>query len=155
MLGAIFTVISEVLKHLPKAVDATLAGIPEMSDFSRRLYAADLAYPQLVVDPDHPQLADPAHPELGGLYEAYRQHTIDILIAAGLEDPVVLALLKALRAAGTDLDEAPAKLYGRLCMAAGLGVNDKRWPSNAIQLGHKLTVLIPTLRSSGLRHFPG
>jgi hypothetical protein len=64
VMGAIFTVVSEVLKHLPKALEATLPGIPEMSDFARRLKAADLAYPQLVVDLAHP-VVDPAHP--GGL----------------------------------------------------------------------------------------
>ena len=147
VMGAIFTVVSEVLKHLPKALEATLPGIPEMSDFARRLKAADLAYPQLVVDPAHP-VVDPARP--AGLYEAYQQAAIDILIAAGLENPVVIAVLRALIDADKDLDEAPAKLYNRLCMAAGTGVNDKRWPPNAIQLGHRLTELTPTLERLGV-----
>jgi hypothetical protein len=142
VMGAVFTLIAEVLKHLPKALEEPLPGIPEMSDFARRLKAADLAFPGLV--------ADQEHPEAGGLYEAYREAAIDILIAAGLENPVVVAVIRALRTAGADLDEPPAKLYGRLCMAAGLGVNDKRWPPNAIQLGHKLTELTPTLERLGV-----
>jgi hypothetical protein len=63
---------------------------------------------------------------------------------------VVIAVLRALIDADKDLDEAPARLYNRLCMAAGMGVNDKRWPPNAIQLGHRLTELTPTLERLGV-----
>ena len=88
-MGAIFTVLSEILKHLPKAREARLSGVPEMSDFARHSHAADLAFPRLV---------KASEPDAEGLelYESYRRHTIEILVSAGLENQLVLLFLKVM-----------------------------------------------------------
>ena len=62
VMGALFTVLSGVLAHLDKARADELDGIPEMADFARILYAADLAFPGL---------GDATRADLGGLYAAY------------------------------------------------------------------------------------
>lgn len=133
VMGAIFTLIAEVLKHLPKAVETTLIGVPEMSDFARRLKAVDLALPGLE------------------LYESYRQHSIEVLVAAGLEDPLALLVLRLMDKQGDKpFSDSPSALLAELRKAAGLDVAEKWFPSSVIQLGHKLTVLDGPLRRLGI-----
>ena len=48
-LGALFSVIAGVLEKLGKAMSEELIGVPEMSDYARRLKAADMAFPGLVL----------------------------------------------------------------------------------------------------------
>jgi Bifunctional DNA primase/polymerase, N-terminal len=133
VMGAIFTVIAEVLKHLGKALETTLVGVPEMSDFARRLHAADLAYPNL------------------GLYESYRQHAFEVLIAAGLEDPLALLVLRLMDKQGDEpFRGLPAALLAELRKAAGDGVAEKWFPADATRMGEKLTKLDGPLRRLGI-----
>jgi hypothetical protein len=133
VMGAIFTVIAEVLKHLGKAQGEKLAGVPEMSDFARRLKAADLAFPGLE------------------LYESYRQHSIEVLVAAGLEDPLALLVLRLMDKQGDKpFRGLPAALLAELRRAAGLDVGEKWFPADATRLGEKLTRLDGPLRRLGI-----
>jgi hypothetical protein len=117
VLGALFTVIAEVLKHLGKALETTLVGVPEMSDFARRLHAADLAYSGL------------------RLYEAYRQHAFEVLIAAGLEDPLALLVLKLMDKQGDEpFRGLPAALLLELRRAAGADVAEQWFPADPTRL---------------------
>ena len=94
VLGALFTVIAGVLKHLGKAQAAELPDCPEMSDFARRLKAADMACPGL------------------GLYEAYKQHAIDILTTRGVNDPLALLVIKVTDKHGGLFDGTPYPVAG-------------------------------------------
>ncbi len=136
--GALYQVLAGVLEKLPDALAAKLAGLPEMADFARILYAADLAYPGL-----------------GGLFDAYKQHVIEVLVAAGLQDPVVMVLHRVL-VKEKSLDDSPTELHGRLEAAAGLKLRmDKRWPQDAVRLGHRLNELGGTLQRMGIIVTPG
>ena len=93
MLGALYTVLSGILKHLGDALAADLPGCPEMSAYARRLYAADLAFPEL------------------GLYHAYSKHTGDLMIQRGMSDPMAILVCEAMDKLGRPFDDTPAKLY--------------------------------------------
>ena len=147
VLGALFTVLSGILAHLGKAQGETLPGCPEMSDFALRLWAADLAFGHLVP------------PEPGGegltLYEAYRRHTVEILVAAGLEDPLVLLVLQLMdgKKAGVKYTCSPSVLLTNLRQAAvGMHVdhNQQWFPANEKQLGHRLNDKHNVLESLGI-----
>ena len=146
VLGAIFTVIAEILRHLPKAQSEELSGCPEMSDFARRLRAADLAFPKMV-----------RATETGGedleLYEAYRLHTVQILVDAGLENQLVLLILKLMD--GKKLNEpftcSPTVLLAELRQkAAGFDTSQPWFPGNPKQLGHRMNDLHSVLDRLGI-----
>ena len=120
-----------------------------MSDFARRLRAADMAFPQLV------------RPEPGGedlsLYEWYRRHTIEVLVAAGLENPLVLLILAVMddQKIGEPFTRSPAVLLTDLRQAAvrkGLHVDiSQPWfPANERQLGHRMTDMHKVLVRLGI-----
>jgi hypothetical protein len=133
VLGALYTVIAGVLANLDKALEAPLRGVPEMSDFARRLHAADLAFPGL------------------GLYEAYRQHAFEVLIAAGLEDPMALLVIKLMDKRDDDpFRGLPAELLAELRSAAGADMGEKWFPADATRMGEKLTRIDGPLRRLGI-----
>ena len=147
VMGAVFTVIAEVLRHLPKALETTLVGVPEMSDFARRLKAADLAFPKLVhaTEPDGQDLE---------LYESYRQHAFEVLVAAGLEDPMALLVIKLMdkqeKQGSTTLAKLPAELLKELRILAGADIVERWFPVDATRMGEKLTKLDGPLRRLGI-----
>ena len=147
VMGAIFTVIAEVLRHLPKALEETLVGVPEMSDFARRLKAADLAYPKLV------RASAPGGQDLE-LYEAYRNHAFEVLVAAGLEDPMAILVIRLMdkqeRDGKTKLTMLPAGLLKELRILAGPDIAEKWFPPDATRMGEKLTKLDGPLRRLGI-----
>ena len=151
VLGAIFTVIAAILAHLGKAQAEDLADIPEMSDFARRLKSADMAFPKLVL------ASEPGGKELE-LYRPYRRHTIEILVAAGLENQLVLLILAVMdgKEGGKPFTRSPALLLTDLRQAAvrkGLHVDiSQPWfPANEKQLGHRMTEMHKVLVRLGHR----
>jgi hypothetical protein len=168
VLGALYTVLTGVLNHLDEALAADLADCPEMSAYARRLYAADLAYPQL------------------GLYAAYRDHTAGILIEAAGNKKLAMLVVEALakqaeseegiklakagQLAGAVaelakskkvielkpdeplLTDTPTGLYDFLHNLAGIRVmeGEKWFPADPTRLGHELTSLFGPLRAMGI-----
>jgi hypothetical protein len=138
VLGALYTVIAAVLAHLGKAMRAKLPGCPEMADYARRLHAADLAYPAL-----------------GDLYEAYRQHTRDVMADKAVDSPLVALvskLMDSMEALGQDsLAGSPTELHAQLeNHAAGLDISQPWWPKDPSWLGRRLKDYDAPLRQLGL-----
>ena len=133
VLGALFSVLSGILAHLDEALAADLPGCPEMSDFARRLFAADLAFPRL-----------------GGLYEAYKSHITGLLVKVGLEDPFVQLILELLRMPkGNPFEGSPAELLKKLRNVAGADVAQVWFPADVRQIGAKLGPRRKMLRRLG------
>ena len=129
VLGAIFAMLAGVLEYLDKALAEDLPDCPEMADYVRRLWAADQAYPGL-----------------GGLYAAYRDHATNLLISAGLEDPLVLAIIKILnKPDGNPFEGSPAQLLNALRAEAGFDSGADWLPANVKQIGRKLGPIRQTL----------
>jgi hypothetical protein len=140
MLGAIFTLVAGVLANLDKAMGDELAGVPEMSDFARRLHAADLAFPGL------------GHDQEQGLFETYRLHAVEVLVSAGLEDPLALLVLKVMDQRGEeDFIISPTGLLTVLRAAAtGRDEFAKWFPADATRMGDRLVKLDGPLRRLGV-----
>ena len=157
VLGALFCVISGILAQLGKAMDEELTGCPEMSDFARRLRAADMAFPGLVhttgADGQILLTTDPDGQVLG-LYEAYREHASEVLVAAGLEDPLVLLIIKLVDnqelMSPDPLTRLPADLLKDLRGAAGDDSQEKWFPVDATRMGERLTDMDGPLRRLGI-----
>ena len=169
VLGALYTVLSGVLKHLDEAQAVPLPGCPEMAAYARRLDAADLAHPGL------------------GLYDAYRDHTAVIMVEAAGDKKLAMLIVEALAAqaeskegiklakdgdlvgAAAELAKlakggkvigllkegkpfTPTQLYDYLHDLAGIRVveGEKWFPANPTWLGHQLTSLIGPLRALGI-----
>ena len=143
MMAALFTVIAGVLAHLGKARAAKLDGIPEMADYARILYAADLAFPEL---------GDAAQEDLGGLYAAYKAHAFEVLVRAGVEDQLALLVLGLVKRKAEDnkLKMLPAELLKALRIDAGNDQIEPWFPPDATRLGDRLTELDGPLRRLGI-----
>lgn len=136
VLGALYTVISEILANLDKALAEELPGCPEMSDYARRLKAADLAFSDL------------------HLYDAYSAHTGDILVQRAADDPLVRLVIEAMTklpkdelGQDKDFDDTPTALYKYLTtVASSHPMSDnyslsKKWPADPTKMGAELTKL--------------
>ena len=160
LLGAIYTVLSEVLKKLPDVLAMALPGCPEMSDYARRLKAADLAFGPLVLA-SHPGGEDLK------LYEAYSTHTGDIQLQRGADDPLAQLVIEVMSkhrdAKGqlTDFDDTPTALYKLVKKTAESHVMSenyvlsKKWPSDPTKLGTELTKLYKPLLELGFEFTRG
>ena len=158
LLGAIYTVISGVLKHLPEVLAMELPGCPEMSDYARRLKAADLAFPKMV-PASEPEEGQEKGPDLE-LYEAYSIHTGDIQLQRGADDPLARLVIEMMARLPRneegklkDFRGTPTGLYKLLKTTAESHpgsenyVLSKKWPVDAIKMGEALTKLYaPLLR---------
>jgi hypothetical protein len=133
VLGALYTLVAKILERLDEAMAEPLPGCPEMAGYARRLYAADLTYPDL------------------GLYKAYASHTGDIMAEKGMNDPLVQVLSEALdKLPGKKFDDTPARLHGHLSAVAGIRASARTWPPDATRMGKKLTELDAPLRNLGV-----
>ena len=154
-LGALFSVIAGVLEKLGKAMSEELIGVPEMSDYARRLKAADMAFPGLV-------LATQVGGQVTGLYEAYREHAFEVLVVAGLENPMTLLVLRLMdqqenqgkttltKQGKAKLTMLPADLLKEFRKLAGPDIAEKWFPVDATRMGEKLTDMDGPLRRLGI-----
>jgi hypothetical protein len=116
-----------------------------MSDYARRLWAADLAYPGL---------GDPSQPDLGGLYAAYKAHTKEIMADKAADSPLaalVGKLMDAKQELGQDSFSGSAtELHGALeSQAAGMDISQPWWPKDPSWLGRRLSEEDAPLREFG------
>ena len=139
-MGGLFTVLAGVLAHLDKARAEKLDDIPEMADYARILFAADLAFPGL-----------------GGLYPAYVKHASEVLVRAGLEDQLTLLIMSLVNRDATRNDKGekkltalPADLFKALRKMAGEDVAEEWFPADPTRLGERLTNLDGPLRRLGI-----
>ena len=161
VIGALFCVISGILANLGKAMAEDLDGVPEMSDFARRLRAADLAIPGLAHTTGKDGqilLTTGANGQVLGLFEAYREHAIDVLVSAGLENPLVLMVIKLVEnhelmnpgPLAKPLTKLPADLLNDLRKVAGDDIQEKWFPIDATRMGEKLIDMDGPLRRLGI-----
>ena len=143
ILGALYTVLSAILRRLPDAQRADLR-VPWMSDFARRLYAADLEYGL-------------------GLYAAYTEHAEAIFEARSAEDPFIDLICGFLAAWGQKTGQAgkPAEFVGKAHdLLAELGkfspesTTQRLWPADAARLSKRLGELTEPLRAAGVAYHP-
>ena len=118
-----------------------------MSDYARRLKAADLAFPKMV------RASEPGGEDLE-LYEAYSMHTGDIQLQRGAEDPLAQLVVEAMGTLGKDkegklrnFNDTPTELYALLTRVANgkpMSANytlSRKWPTDPTKLGGELTKL--------------
>ena len=153
LLGALYTVISGVLANLDDALGMKLPGCPEMSDYARRLKAADLAFPKMV------RASKPEEADLE-LYEAYSIHTGDIQLQRGAENLLAQLVIEAMGRLGKDeegklknFNGTPTELYKLMKTTAECHVmfadyeSSRKWPADPAKMGAELTKLYkPLLR---------
>jgi putative DNA primase/helicase len=137
-LGAIYMILSAILRRLPNAQRADLR-VPWMSDYARRLHAADLEYGL-------------------GLFSAYLEHTEAIFESRGTEDPfvdLVLAFLVAKEKTGSrDFAGKASVLLDELEKFRPEGPLHKWWPADAAQLSKRLAELTTLLHTVGVEFRP-
>jgi Bifunctional DNA primase/polymerase, N-terminal len=132
VLGALYMVLSGVLRELEAAEREELADLPEMSDFARYLRAADRAY----------QL---------GLYDVYVRHSMEVQLHAAADSPLVGLLRDWLESLpGTEFTGTPEAFYEGLGGFAGLRTGEQWWPKSPAWLDRRLTKLHLPLSVSGI-----
>ena len=130
--------LSGVLRELPAAEHDELPDCPEMSDYARRLYAADLAFPQL------------------GLYRAYVIHAAEVQLRHAADDPFVGIVRRWLEALpGADFTGSPTQFHTQLSEFAGLATAEPWWPKSAKTLSHKMIEAHRPLEVTGILYTSG
>jgi hypothetical protein len=138
ILGALYSVLAGVLRELAAAEAEDLPDCPEMSDYARRLRAADRAYPEL------------------GLYQAYVVHTAEVQLHHAADDPFIGLIKRWLEALpGAEFTGSPTAFHTQLSEFAGLATAEQWWPKSAKAVGKRMIELSRPLELSGILYTSG
>jgi hypothetical protein len=133
VLGAVFTILAGVLRELGGAEQDLMNDAPEMADYSRRLFAADKAYPGLK------------------LYESYSRHVVEVMLARASDDQFAVALRKWLESMPShEVTGTAGDLHERMGMAVGFDTTQKWWPKDGPRFSSRLTKLHIPLALAGI-----